>query len=199
MASRKDLVICHLTSCFSAAIALASMIHGVFLAWKINEVRNNSLISPFLFRNRNYLYKNFKRQRQRNKKRRSRWHEPGRTGLWWRNMLTGVFPEESWKRNFRMSRRSFNSLLEELAPYCSPNPSSPNHRALTSATKLALTLYFLKDTGTLRITANTFGVAVSTASAVIVDVSQALNKYLGPKYIHLPEDTDSMRKWVSEF
>ncbi|KAK2564212.1 hypothetical protein P5673_012458 [Acropora cervicornis] len=40
----------------------------------------------------------------------------------------------------------------------------------------------------LRMTANGFGISLKTASAAVRQVSQAISNYLGPKYLHLPED-----------
>ena len=98
-----------------------------------------------------------------------------------------------------MTRESFMNLLAELNPYISPNQSSPNYRALSAEKKLAMTLYFLKDTGSLGMTANTFGVAINTASAVIAEVCKVISMKMGPKYIHLPRSQESMQRKVSEF
>ena len=65
--------------------------------------------------------------------------------------------------------------------------------------KLALTLYYLKDTGSLIITANNFGVAINTASSVIYEVCLAICQNLGPQYIRLPKTREEMREKVSEF
>ena len=132
-------------------------------------------------------------------KKRSCWYKSGRTDLWWENILTGVAPTECWKFFFRMSKDSFNKLLSELRPYICPNPLTPNYRALSAEKKLAVTLYYLKDTGSLGMTANAFGIAICTASTVIFEVCQAISKNLGPTYIHLPKDEDEMRQKVSEF
>ena len=91
-----------------------------------------------------------------------------------------------------MTRESFMSLLVVLNPFISPNPSSPNYRAINAEKKLALTLYFLKDTGSLGMTANTFGVAINTTSAVSAEVCGVITKKMGPKYIHLPRSHESM-------
>lgn len=91
------------------------------------------------------------------------------------------------------------NLVSELRPYISPNPKSPNHRALSAEKKVAVALYFLKDTGSLRMTANSFGIAVNSASAAVSEVCQAISNYLGPKYLHLPKDEESMRVKVAEF
>ena len=76
----------------------------------------------------------------------------------------------SMEKNFRLPRGRFVELAEELRPYISPNPLSPNYRALSTEKKVAVTLYYRKDTGSLAMTANTFGIAVNTASVIIGEV-----------------------------
>ncbi len=80
------------------------------------------------------------------------------------------------EKNFRLPREAFMEFAEELCPYISPNPSSPNYRALSTEKKLAVTLYYLKDTGSLSMTANTFGIAINTASVIIAEVCTAISK-----------------------
>ncbi|CAB4035871.1 Hypothetical predicted protein, partial [Paramuricea clavata] len=121
------------------------------------------------------------------------------TEEWWQNMISGEAPEETWKNNFRLPREVFMEFAEELRPYISPNLSSPNYRALSAEKKLALTLYYLKDTGSLVMTANTFGIAINTASVIIAEVCMAISKNLGPKYIHMLRNHEVMRNKVSEF
>ena len=65
--------------------------------------------------------------------------------------------------------------------------------------KLALTLYCLKDIGSLIMTANNFRVAINTASSVIHEVCLAICQNLGPQYIRLPKTREKMREKVSEF
>ena len=48
-------------------------------------------------------------------------------------------------------------------------------------------------------TANTFGIAINTASVVNGEVCKAISKNLGPKYIYMPRDCDEMRMEGSEF
>jgi hypothetical protein len=93
-------------------------------------------------------------------------------------MINGEAPDEFWMKNFCMTKESFLELETELKPYISPDPSSHNHRALDSAKKLAVTLYYLKDTGSLIMTANAFGIAVCTVSGVVVEVSNVISNYV---------------------
>ena len=101
------------------------------------------------------------------------------------NLVNDISPSDSWKKNFRMSKTLFTELVSELRPYISPNPLSPNHRALTVEKKVAVALYYLKDTGSLGMTANTFGIAINTVGSVVVEVGTAISKHLGPKYLRL--------------
>ena len=59
-----------------------------------------------------------------------------------------------------MPKGDFEALVAELRPYISPNPLSPNHRALNAEKKVTITLYYLKDTSSIAMIANSFGVAV---------------------------------------
>lgn len=137
--------------------------------------------------------------KRNNKKRRSTWRQNGRTESWWAKLLSNEMPLDTWKKNFRMSREEFKKLADELRPFISPDLSSPNYMALSAEKKLAMTLYFLKDTGSMAMTANTFGVALCTVSRHVVQVSYAIAKHLGPKYIHLPMSKDEMRQKSAEF
>ena len=150
---------------------------------------------------RSYYLRKMKQARLRRLRRKKRrcWVSPGRTEQWWINLINGTAPEEFWYKNFRMSRESFVRLESELRPYISPNPMSPNYRSLSSMKKLGITLYYLKDTGSLLMTANAFGVAICTVSTVVIEVSTVISKVLGPNYLHLPADMDEMRLKVSEF
>ncbi len=119
---------------------------------------------------------------------------PLRLHLWWQNILVGVSPVACWKKNFCLSRNDFFLLLNKIEPYLSPSPKSPNYRALDACTKLAITLYYyLKGTGSLSITANSFGIAVCTASAVIAQVCKTICRRNGPKYIHMPKTQEEIR------
>ena len=183
------------------AVSLVFQLYGIIIMWKVNELRRNQAVFTDILRKRNYFIQKMKHRKQRalNRSKRSCWYKKGRTDLWWKNLINGVADEESWNKNFRMSRGSFMYLVDELRPHISPDQRSPNNRALTAEKKLGLTLYFLKDTGSIRMTANTFGVAVCTASMTVTEVCKAISSNLGPKYIYLPKDIESMRKKVSEF
>ena len=93
----------------------------------------------------------------------------------------------------------FFEILDEVKPLLDPKPNCPNYRFLLSEKKLAITLYYLKDTGSLWMTANTFGIHQCTVSKTIVEVCKANNVILGLDYLHLPRSENDMRRIASEF
>ena len=92
-------------------------------------------------------------------------------------------------KNFRMPREKFEALADELSPYISPDPSSPR-MGLSVEKNLGITLYLLKDTGSITITVNAFGVSAPAVSKTIRSVCNAINTNLGPRYLKLPRDNE---------
>ena len=176
-------------------------LNGLLLIWTINQKRRQATILNLVLSERRRATQKLKlaKQRRLNRKKRSCWYKAGRTDKWWKNLISGVSPKEFWKKNFRMDEALFHDLVLQLCAYISPNPHSPNRRALTADKKIAVTLYYLKDSGSLNMTADTFGIAINTTSAIIFEVCSAINKYLGPRYLHLPKDTKEMQIKISEF
>ena len=74
-------------------------------------------------------------------------------------MLGGTFPQESWEKNLRMIKSEFHEVADQLANVISPTAHSPNYRALSTEKKLAVTLYFLMDTGSFSYIYSVSGVA----------------------------------------
>lgn len=84
------------------------------------------------------------------------------------------------------------SLISSRSPF-------PNFRGLDADKKLTAWLYYLKDAGSIFMTANTLGINQSTVCKVVLEVCIAVTKYLGPKYLHLPKAAEEMKQKVSHF
>ena len=98
------------------------------------------------------------------RKSKSVWVAPGSTGKWWNNVKRNVFFE----------------ILDEVTPLLDPKPNCPNYMFLSAEIKLAITLYYQKDTFSLWIGGNTFEIHQCTVSKTIVQVCQAIDAILGP-------------------
>ena len=55
------------------------------------------------------------------------------------------------------SRKNFFDLFDLLKTARRPNQNSPNFKSISAAKNLAITLYYLKDMGSVGMTANNFG------------------------------------------
>ena len=190
-----------LALCITGLSSVMLQLHGLMQIVNIFMFKNRQLLLTTMARRQNCRLRKLKLLKQRSllRKKRGKWVHLGRTDLWWQNIRHGVLPESCWRKNFRMSRNDFYTLLDEIEPYLSPDSSSPNYRALSACTKLAITLYYLKDKGSLAMTANSFGIAVCTASKVITQVCKTICKQIGPKYIHMPRTHKDMREKIAQF
>lgn len=63
---------------------------------------------------------------------------------------------------------------------------------------MACCLHYLKDTGYVWMTANTFGLHQSNFSKLIVKVCQTITYSLGPELEHLPSENEQMKKKTTE-
>ena len=186
---------------FGVFISLILQCYGFVLAYKIFQQKRVMIIRAQLsLRKRKWVKKmNHLMYRRICRKPRTIWVENGRTEQWWINMENGISPPSAWKKNFRMTKENFDNLVAELHPVIGPKPNSPNYRFLSTAKKLAVTLYYLKDTGSLWVVANTFGIHQCTVTKTIMEVCTAINTLLGPAYIHLPRNKEEMRNITSQF
>ena len=95
---------------------------------------------------------------------------PGRSEQWWRNLLEGILPDTEWRKNFRMDHDIFMKIANDLQPYLRSRRGSRGKDMLSVEKQLALTLYYLKDQGSLAMTANSFSVALCSVSVVVQKV-----------------------------
>ncbi|XP_028405233.1 uncharacterized protein LOC114527736 [Dendronephthya gigantea] len=172
-----------------------------FLLMIKSRFENNMLLAAHSTERKSYWKERVseKSRRKANRQRRSAWYVKGRTDKWWDNMISGRLPENNWKKNFRMSRQQFEKLVNELNQLIAPNLTSPNYRVISSTKKVGIALYYLKDTGSLSMTANAFNVSICTVSKIIREVCSAITYKLGPKYVKLPQTAEDMIEKASEF
>lgn len=127
------------------------------------------------------------------------WIKPGRTDLWWQNLICNRMARDEWKLNFRLDRSSFLKLLNLIAPYITEPSYAVRYDAISTEKKLAMTLYYLKDQGSFRMTANTFGCGISTVSKVIREICHVLADKIGPKLIKFPQTVEDIELGISIF
>ena len=82
-------------------------------------------------------------------------------------MLDVAPVEDLWKKSFRLSTDQFEEICNELKPYISPNKLSLNQKVLPVEKKVAAVLHYLKDTGSMTMTANLFGIHQCALTQVV--------------------------------
>ena len=107
--------------------------------------------------------------------------------------------EEEWKLNLRMSREDFYELVGLIRPYASDGSRKVRNDSLNLETRVAIALYFLKDEGSYRMTANTFGCAISTVSKVLKEICSIISQKLGPMFIVFPSTENEVKEAASRF
>ena len=84
-------------------------------------------------------------------------------------MWSGEATAGEWMTKFRMPKEEADALADELSPNICPDPSSPRV-GLSVEKELTHTLPFLKDTGSVAVSANAFRFSAPTVSKTIRDV-----------------------------
>lgn len=101
------------------------------------------------------------------RRKRSVWVQPGRTVKWWEILYPGKMTNEwrtndEWKNNFRMSKTDFLKLFSLVSPHTKERSARVRKDIITLEKRVAVTLYYLKDQGSMKMVANSFGMARCT-------------------------------------
>ena len=114
------------------------------------------------------------------------------------DLVSGITPREEYVRNLRMNIGLFEKLCNELRGLISPDSNSFRKDTISAEKRLAIVPYYLKDQGSLRMTANTFGVSVATVSVSLRQVCDAICK-IGPKFVRFPQKIEEITAIASRF
>ncbi|XP_041965782.1 putative nuclease HARBI1 [Alosa sapidissima] len=126
------------------------------------------------------------------------WVRPGRTSAWWDNFVNDAVIAEQWRDNFQMSRSAMIMLSEKLRTHVEGTQTTMR-APVDVLKKVACTLYYLRDDGRLRETANAFGLSRQCVSVVIRQVCKAITTFLGPEYIDTPKTEAEVQELVVNF
>ena len=93
-------------------------------------------------------------------------------------------PEE-WKNNFR--------------PFAREESTKVRHDSLSLEKRLAVTLYYLKDQGSMKMTTNSFGIARCTVGRVVEEICTLISKNTGLSFIVFPSEKNDVLNATSCF
>ena len=130
--------------------------------------------------------------------RRTCWVKKGRTSAWRDKFLNNEVIDSDWFENFRMSKTSFEELVNILRPYLEKQVTRLRKPILAEC-QIASFLYYISDEARYRKTANAFGISRGSVSLIIRKLSKAIVEFLGKDYMKLPETSGSGRSNTNIF
>ncbi|GBG64765.1 hypothetical protein CBR_g46722 [Chara braunii] len=116
--------------------------------------------------------------------RRKLWQR-ARSQAWWDRCCRPSFTEFEFRHCFRMGRRPFEYICDELAPIIAKQDTMLR-AAIPVNQRVAVCLWRLATGEPLRSVSKRFGLGISTCSIIMLDVCNALNRVLLPRHIQWP-------------
>ena len=81
--------------------------------------------------------------------------------LLWQNLINEKTHKKECLENIHLDFDSFMKLTDMIRVFVTPNPKAFKKDVILAKKQVVLVLYYLKGQGSLRMTANTFGVSIS--------------------------------------
>jgi hypothetical protein len=116
---------------------------------------------------------------------------------WWDDCNRSDYPEEEFKKAFRMSKSTFDSICEELNSVIAKEDTTLRN-AIPVRQRVAVCIWRLATGEPLRLVSKRFGLGISTCHKLVLEVCSAIRNVLMPKYLQWP-DEDNLRKTKNEF
>ncbi|KAF8401031.1 hypothetical protein HHK36_014334 [Tetracentron sinense] len=115
-----------------------------------------------------------------------------RSKAWWDSCNHPDFPEEEFRRAFRMSRATFDMICEELNSVVAKEDTMLR-AAIPVPQRVAVCIWRLATGEPLRLVSKRFGLGISTCHKLVLEVCSAIKTVLMPKFLQWP-DEDSLKK-----
>lgn len=109
-----------------------------------------------------------------------------RSNAWWEQCNSPDFPEEEFKKAFRMSRATFDLICEELESVVTKKDTTLR-LAIPVRQRVAVCVWRLATGEPLREVSKRFGLGISTCHKLVLEVSAAIRTVLMPKFLQWPE------------
>ena len=109
-----------------------------------------------------------------------------------------MYPEE-WKNNFRMTVVNFYRLLNLLRPFAREGFTKVCHNSPSLEKRLAITLYYLEDQDSMKMTVNYFGIPRCTVGYVMEENCTMISENIGPSFIVFPSEKNDVLNETSCF
>lgn len=116
---------------------------------------------------------------------------------WWDKCNSPEFPEEEFKKAFRMGKDTFELICNELTSVVAKE-NTMLRDAVPVRQRVAVCIWRLATGEPLRLVSRRFGLGISTCHKLVLEVCSAIRNVLMPKYLQWPDD-ESIRMIKDEF
>ncbi|KAI3454161.1 hypothetical protein Pfo_010824 [Paulownia fortunei] len=116
---------------------------------------------------------------------------------WWDQCNSPDFPEEEFKKAFRMGKDTFDLICNELSSVVAKE-NTMLRDAVPVRQRVAVCIWRLATGEPLRLVSKKFGLGISTCHKLVLEVCSAIRNVLMPKYLRWP-DEDGLRRIKDEF
>ncbi|XP_040997353.1 protein ALP1-like [Juglans microcarpa x Juglans regia] len=120
-----------------------------------------------------------------------------RSKAWWDDCNSPDYPEEEFRKYFRMGRATFDLICEELNSVIAKEDTTLRS-AIPVTQRVAVCLWRLATGDPLRLVSKRFGLGISTCHKLVLEVCSAIRTVLMPKYLQWP-DENALRKIKDDF
>lgn len=110
-----------------------------------------------------------------------------RSKAWWEHCNSSDFPEEEFKRDFRMSRATFDMICYELESVVTKKDTMLR-LAIPVRQRVAVCVWRLATGEPLREVSKRFGLGISTCHKLVLEVCSAIRNVLMPKFLQWPNE-----------
>lgn len=116
---------------------------------------------------------------------------------WWDKCNSPEFPEEEFKKAFRMGKDTFEMICNELTSVVAKE-NTMLRDAVPVRQRVAVCIWRLATGEPLRLVSRRFGLGISTCHKLVLEVCSAIKNVLMPKYLQWP-DEESVRMIKEDF
>ncbi|KAG6411245.1 hypothetical protein SASPL_129323 [Salvia splendens] len=120
-----------------------------------------------------------------------------RSKAWWEQVDSPNYPEAEFKKDFRMSKATFDMICDELEPAVNKKDTMLRS-AIPVRQRVAVCIWRLATGEALREVSKRFGLGISTCHKLVLEVCTAIKTVLMPKFIQWP-DEKRMHQIKTEF
>ncbi|WCJ42725.1 PIF / Ping-Pong family of plant transposase [Euphorbia peplus] len=116
---------------------------------------------------------------------------------WWDRCSSADFPDEEFKKSFRMSKATFEMICDELDSAVTKK-NTMLRDAIPVRQRVAVCIWRLATGEPLRLVSKRFGLGISTCHKLVLEVCSAIKTVLMPKFLQWPTE-DKMRSIKTEY